>query len=197
MRKVLAASLLVSALLLSACFGIWERGGGTSWTPGWKEPVENPRDWKAIVIHHSASARGNAATFDEWHKAKGWDGLGYHFVIGNGTGSGNGEIEIGFRWHEQREGAHAGNTWYNQHGIGICLVGNFEEEESEPTFSQMTALVRLCIHLTEIFGIPDSAIVPHKAVRDAERGTTDCPGKNFDMEEFRGLVAGTREKDPR
>src|SRR4051812_34750449 len=35
--------------------------------------------WQYIVIHHSATPAGNAASFDRMHKAKGWDELGYHF----------------------------------------------------------------------------------------------------------------------
>ena len=43
-------------------------------------------DVRAIVIHHSATDRGGAKAFDEYHRKKnGWDELGYHFVIGNGT----------------------------------------------------------------------------------------------------------------
>ncbi|GAH80957.1 unnamed protein product, partial [marine sediment metagenome] len=45
-----------------------------SWTP---EAL--PRPWRWIVIHHSASESGSAATFDQWHRARGWDELGYHF----------------------------------------------------------------------------------------------------------------------
>ena len=50
------------------------------------------RQWKYVVIHHSASGTGNAETFDKLHREKrGWvNGLGYDFVIGNGNGSGNG-----------------------------------------------------------------------------------------------------------
>jgi len=68
------------------------------------------REWKYIVIHHSASASGCAAEFDRYHREKrGWEnGLGYHFVIGNGSGAGDGQIEIGNRWVKQIDGAHAG-----------------------------------------------------------------------------------------
>src|SRR4051812_3753672 len=51
--------------------------------------------WQYIVIHHSATPSGSAAAFDRMHRAKGWDELGYHFVIGNGTMSGDGQIEVG------------------------------------------------------------------------------------------------------
>ena len=66
------------------------------------------RDWQWIVVHHAAQSSGDAASIGRVHRdVNKWDGLGYHFVIGNGTQSGDGEIEVGFRWREQREGAHA------------------------------------------------------------------------------------------
>src|ERR1043166_2961437 len=53
-------------------------------------PQAPARPWRWIVIHHSATSAGGMAMFDREHKAKGWDGVGYHFVIGNGTQSGDG-----------------------------------------------------------------------------------------------------------
>src|SRR5438270_9583625 len=52
--------------------------------PEWFPPHSSDR-WTCIVIHHSASEEGGADRFDEWHRQRGWDELGYHFVIGNGT----------------------------------------------------------------------------------------------------------------
>src|SRR5262245_42419282 len=91
-------------------------------------PRVAPRPWKWIVIHHSATPTGGAAVFDKMHRDKGWDELGYDFVIGNGTDSGNGQVEVGSRWPKQKWGAHAKtpNNEYNERGIGICLVGNFD-----------------------------------------------------------------------
>ena len=37
-----------------------------------------------IVIHQSDSAFGNAAVIDDWHRERGWSGIGYHWVILNG-----------------------------------------------------------------------------------------------------------------
>ena len=37
-----------------------------------------------ITIHCSDSEWGNADVIDEWHKKRGWDGIGYHYVILNG-----------------------------------------------------------------------------------------------------------------
>jgi N-acetylmuramoyl-L-alanine amidase len=132
------------------------------------------RDWKYIVIHHSATSSGNAAEFDKFHRERnGWgNGLGYHFVIGNGNGSGDGQIEIGGRWINQIDGAHAGVKKYNQYGIGICLIGNFNE--TYPTPAQMASLLGLIEYLQGRCRISSQNIITHRHFKG-----TECPGRNF------------------
>ena len=96
----------------------------------WK-PDKEARDWRHIVIHHTASSRDSIESIHEAHLKRGWEGIGYHFVIGNGNGMKDGEIEPTFRWKTQMHGAHAGKEEYNQHGIGVCLVGNFEDSNPD------------------------------------------------------------------
>lgn len=132
------------------------------------------RDWRYVVIHHSASASGSAAKFDKYHREKRrWEnGLGYHFVIGNGNGTPDGKIEIGNRWIHQIDGAHAGVQEYNRYGIGICLVGNFNE--SYPTAAQMASLSALVEYLQNRCRIPSENVIMHRHCRE-----TDCPGRKF------------------
>ncbi len=147
----------------------------------WTVPLK--RTWNYIVIHHSASASGSAAAFDAAHKqrrdAEGrkWDGLGYDFVIGNGNGSGDGTVEVGYRWREQKRGAHAGVDLYNEHGVGICLVGDFTK--SRPTAAQMSALSRLCNFLSGYCGIKRENYMGHGDVKK-----TECPGPLFPRDFF-------------
>ncbi len=133
--------------------------------------------WEYVVLHHSATKEGSADNFDRYHREqKKWEhGLAYHFVIGNGNGSGNGEIEVGDRWKKQLHGAHTANIDLNRIAIGICLVGNFEAD-SEPTNSQIKSLVSLVAYFSEKYHIPKSHIVKHSQV--LQKGTA-CPGKNF------------------
>lgn len=141
------------------------------------------RRWKYIVIHHSASHSGDEAAFDRAHKARGWRSVGYHFVIGNGTNSTDGVVEVTVRWEKQMIGAHAaskGNE-YNRYGIGICLVGNFEREY--PTAKQMEALVGLVNYLQERCQIPTASIMGHRHIK-----ATRCPGKNFPWFDFLSLL---------
>ena len=157
--------------------------------PGWK-PAVPERPWQWIVIHHSATAHGSAAIFDDWHRnGRHWDELGYHFVIGNGTNSGDGAVEIGGRWVKQKHGAHT-KVWnreeYNQVGIGICLVGDFDR--SVPTPAQMDALVRLVDWLAARYRIGDDHIIGHGDV-----GDTRCPGRYFPRAEFFQQLQAKRE----
>ncbi|MCZ6601695.1 MAG: peptidoglycan recognition family protein [Planctomycetota bacterium] len=168
----------------------WLRQSAPALPPNWN--VAANRRWTSIVIHHSATERGGARLFDKMHREQnGWKyGLGYHFVIGNGTDTGDGRIEVGSRWTRQNEGihgAHAGTDQYNQHGIGICLVGNFEEDR--PTSTQMAALLKLVRRLSERYKISPSAIYEHHEVRPEH---TDCPGRFFPYRKFLTAVRRPR-----
>ena len=147
-------------------------------------PNATARPWKWIVIHHSATPSGNAAVFDKMHKDKGWDELGYHFVIGNGTQSADGQIEVGPRWPKQKWGAHAKtpNNEFNERGIGICLVGNFDVER--PTAAQMRSLTRLVTYLMKTYSISPRDVIGH-----GETKPTDCPGRYMNVAAIRRAVA--------
>ncbi|MGH7162200.1 MAG: peptidoglycan recognition protein family protein [Planctomycetota bacterium] len=147
----------------------------------WRPRVPSRR-WSYIIIHHSASDHGSAAYIDRAHRNKGWDGLGYHFVIGNGTLSGDGSVEVGGRWARQEVGAHArvpgdeSNRW-NEQGIGIVLVGNFQGHR--PSRRQLEAVVALVRALRSEYGIPLANVIGHRDVK-----ATECPGDAFPWGEF-------------
>ena len=96
---------------------------------------------------------------------------------GNGHGMGDGEIEPTFRWRQQMQGAHADNLEFNQHGIGVCLVGNFENHR--PTSSQLVAVKRLVGVLKSEYHIHGDQVVGHRDVKKS----TECPGKLFPLSE--------------
>jgi hypothetical protein len=149
----------------------------------WVPPVA-ARPWRGIVIHHSATTTGGAAKFDRDHRDKGWDELGYDFVIGNGSDTGNGQVEVGPRWVKQKIGAHAksSDNRYNEYYIGICLVGNFDEER--PTPQQMASLEKLVVYLMRTYHIQPDMIVGHSDTK-----ITDCPGKHLNVAVVRRDVA--------
>lgn len=156
--------------------------------PGWIPPGGISSRWRCIVIHHSATTAGGARRFDAVHRAppRNWDELGYHFVIGNGTDTPDGYIEVGPRWTKQKHGAHCKtpDNYFNDHGIGICLVGDFEH--TRPTPRQMAALERLVRFLQQRCQIPTSRVFTHGQIT----GHTACPGRNFDLAGFRRALDG-------
>ena len=144
-----------------------------AWTPR-----SQARPWKWIVIHHSATPDGGAARFDKEHRNQGWDELGYHFVIGNGSDTGDGLVEVGNRWTRQKHGAHAKtpDNRFNDYGIGICLVGNFET--SRPSHKQMQSLANVVAYLMQRYDIPASRVIGH----DDTGRSTACPGHNLETQ---------------
>ncbi|MFB0552943.1 MAG: peptidoglycan recognition family protein [Phycisphaerae bacterium] len=155
---------------------------------GWLPPSHLEKEWIAIVVHHSATEYGNAAIIDKWHRERNhWEGVGYDFVIGNGTDSSDGEVEVTFRWREQIPGAHCGgtpNNWANVDGIGICLVGDFNR--TVPSERQMQSLLRLIHFLQNRYGISKSRIYGHKTTPGAR--VTDCPGTKFSMARLKSML---------
>ena len=93
-----------------------------------------------IIIHCSATLIGKNYTvedIDKWHKAKGWKGIGYHYVIylDGSVHKGRPEEEIG---------AHC--KGHNSNSIGICYIGGldeFGEPEDTRTDKQKEALIVL------------------------------------------------------
>ena len=113
------------------------------------------RPWQAIVIHDSGSLQGSDASIREAHRAMGKPGLGYHFVINNGTQAQDGDIHIGFRWQHQMDGdylAGEGAQWFHEHAIGVVLVG--DADQAGYTEAQHRELAWLVRQIQARFGIP-------------------------------------------
>ena len=145
-----------------------------------RAPVRKNR-WRYIVVHNSGTRQGNARAFDHYHRfvRRMQNGLAYHFVIGNGTSSGDGEIEIGGRWVRQINGGHVHSDYLNNIALGICLVGDFNRDV--PTTKQLAALEELIRYLRQRVGKVDgkwSIVKAHREI-NPPRWPTDCPGDRF------------------
>ena len=137
--------------------------------------------WRYIVVHNSGTRQGNAKAFDYYHRhvRKMPNGLAYHFVIGNGTSSGNGAIEIGPRWTGQINGGHVHSDYLNSIALGICLVGDYNRDK--PTREQLEALDELIGYLRNRVGKTEhqfAIVKPHRDI-NPPRWPTDCPGSRF------------------
>lgn len=124
------------------------------------------REINKIIIHCSATKEGqevSAATIDEWHKARGWKGIGYHYVIGL-----DGMIEYGRPITET--GAHVKN--HNKGSIGICYIGGLDSvsktAKDTRTPEQIATLLELLRVLKKLH--PNATIHGHN-----EFSAKDCP----------------------
>jgi len=151
-----------------------------------RAPVKRRR-WQFIVVHNSGTRQGNARVFDYYHKhvRRMQNGLAYHFVIGNGTSTGNGQIEVGDRWRRQINGGHVHSDYLNNISLGICLVGDFNRDQ--PTRAQLDACEELIRYLRQRCGGTGRGAIPVKPHREINppRWPTDCPGDDFPYSWFR------------
>ncbi len=152
-----------------------------------RAPLARER-WDTIVIHHSGRTTGTPSDLEAQHLRQDLDGLAFHFVIGNGRGTGDGELFVARRWLDQVPGAHvAGERGdeLNRRSIGICLIG---DGTTRPfTDAQMRRLVQLAAALAESLGIPEERIVLHSDVAPVRD-----PGLFFSEAEFREQLARLR-----
>ena len=141
-------------------------------------PKNLTSDWRTITVHHSGTLQGSAALFHRDHLKRGMGGLFYHFVIGNGSHSGDGEIEVGWRWQSQVKA----NRPFD---IQICLVGDFNRQEvSQAQFNSLVSLTKI---LMEDYHISTDNIRRHEDIKGKH---TECPGRHFP---FQKLLYSVRE----
>ncbi len=149
-----------------------------------------PKRWKYIVIHHSAGSSGTIEFLQQVHRDRQAgdpiDAIPYHYVIGNGNGLQMGEIASDWRRDFNIWGTHvsANNMSRNFLGIGICLIGNFEEKNVPA--KQFESLVSLTKSLMREHTIPGRNVVFHGMI---EGESTKCPGRNFPFDKFRNAIA--------
>ena len=131
------------------------------------------REITEIIIHCSATKEGKdfrAKDIDAWHKAKGWAGIGYHFVIDL-----DGTIEQGRPM--DKVGAHC--YGHNKNSIGVCYIGGLDSRgkpKDTRTEAQRVTMTMLCRYLSFMF--PRALYYGHKDFDPSK----SCPC--FDVPEF-------------
>ncbi len=140
------------------------------------------REIKKIIIHCAVSESGDVLLIDGWHKERGWDSIGYHFVILNGMRNrGEYKLEDDGLVEEGRPldiiGAHVKR--HNTGSIGICLIGDrlFSAKQL------YEALPKLLAELLGKFDLTVDDVYGHYEYDD--KGKT-CP--NIDMDLLRASV---------
>ena len=129
-----------------------------------------------IILHCSATREGQdikAKTIKQWHKERGFDDIGYHYVIDL-----DGTIEKGR--DEALVGAHC--KGHNATSIGICYVGGCDKNmkpKDTRTPEQRRSMISLVRKLVNKYKIPVTQIWAH---HDFDKHKA-CP--SFDVSEFR------------
>jgi hypothetical protein len=113
----------------------------------------HPNRWKSVYIHHTRTAAGGAGA----PTAGGDPASGDHFVIGNGDGPADGQIQFTARWNLQQSADPAPEyTQVEATCVSIALVGDFDR--TAPTPTQLKRLEQLVHTLQEHFRIPSSQV---------------------------------------
>lgn len=86
-----------------------------------------------IILHCAATPEGKdytVADIDCWHRARKFNGIGYHWVIYR-----DGTVHPGRP--EARQGAHC--TGHNAHSIGVCYIGGCAADGKTPKDTRTAA----------------------------------------------------------
>jgi LysM repeat protein len=144
-----------------------------------------PGRWQYIVIHHSGVDAGTVRSMDRYHRNVRHmeNGLAYHFVVGNGSGMGDGEIAMTLRWTQQLDGGHLASEAQDKVALGICLVGNFQQ--NKPSARQLESLRALVEALMVRCRLAPSAVKTHQQINVVH---TRCPGAKFPTSNFLGSL---------
>ena len=127
-----------------------------------------------IIIHCSDSEFGDIQQIDQWHRARGWKGCGYHYVITNGIihkkdnydSRADGDLQAGRPLY--CVGAHC--KGYNKTSIGICLIGK-HHFTGRQLYEALPPLVYSLMHM---FNITSEDVYGH-----CEFSDKTCPNLNL------------------
>lgn len=142
-------------------------------TPTKTDIKKSIRTIKEIIVHCSATPEGRDVTVDEirkWHKQRGFNDIGYHYVIyRDGSVHTGRDVNIA--------GAHCTN--HNSYSVGVCYVGGMDKANKKAkdtrTAAQKKALLDLLKKLKSLY--PMAKIHGHRDFANKE-----CPSFNATLE---------------
>lgn len=136
-------------------------------------PLKTSREIKEIIVHCAATPEGKSFTTEDitrWHKERGFDDIGYHYVIYL-----DGSIHLGRDIN--KPGAHC--TGHNSKSIGICYIGGVSKDgktaKDTRTKEQKESLLELLKELKVVY--PNAKIYGHR-----DFAKKDCPSFNASVE---------------
>jgi len=136
-----------------------------------KEPytIHEP---KAITIHHTAGKLTTSLEdsiseiqfIQDYHQnAKGWNDIGYHFLVDSLGNIFEGRpIKV--------VGAHV--YMHNTNNIGISVMGNYHPPKNDqPSDKAINAIISIASYVANTYSVDKSSFYAHR-----DLGQTDCPG---------------------
>lgn len=138
-------------------------------------------DIRQIIVHCSATAGGTPEAFANHHITSPklqYPGIGYHYCIAkDGTVY---KTQNATTISYQAKGA-------NTHGLGVCMVGNFDV--TTPTPQQWQSLWDLLKELCRAYKVTAENVIGHREVPGTHKS---CPGHRVDMDMIRERLKGGR-----
>jgi len=136
-----------------------------------------------IVIHHTERNNDFPIFVKARHRyLRGWDDIGYHYLIGNRRPfTKDGKLYSGRP--EEYQGAHA--IGYNNCSLGVCLIGNLDK--TKPSHKQLATLFSFLDEKIKEYDLDVNHIVGHNELPNAKKS---CPGRKLDMDYVRAVVSG-------
>jgi len=137
---------------------------------------------EAVLVHCSDSPGGTASDIEDWHRARGFATVGYHWIIENGRTPG-GRLEDPARdglivagRDEVLEGAH--EELANGSAVAVCLIGR-DWFSGNQRASLYALLVSICFR----YGLGWASVRGHYELDDSKT----CP--NLDADRVRAKLA--------
>jgi len=157
------------------------------------------------IVIHTAAFDGmdcDRDLIDQWHKARKWNGIGYHFVILNNKHSSKADGTLEYGRPKNIQGAHIKGL--NSRSLGICCIGHGDKNDF--TTKQYEILYRLLKELMIEFSVPVEKVIGHSEINNLVntgeissqyRTSKTCPGTKVDMNAIRlHLQEKTSEDEP-
>lgn len=115
-----------------------------------------------VVLHCTDSdPSATVENIHQWHQARGWAGIGYHWVV-----TADGRVEKGRPEHAQGSGVRG----HNNGVVHVCMVGRFDK--APPPEKQLNAACACLARVLMAHGLTVEAVRFH---RELDGGKT-CPG---------------------
>ena len=144
----------------------------------------NPEAIKYLILHTSDSEWGTVKDIDLWHKQRGWDMVGYHYVVTNQFPTYNSlknhksiDDYDGVVWRARpidEVGSHCLN--WNDKSLGICLIG----KHGIYTTKQIDSVMQLLIRLNTRYLVSIANIIGHYETDTGKNQGKTCPDIQMD-----------------